>query len=92
VKGIINSLAAYYDGLDVIPTGKVWYGYRPCAPDGMPYIGCVAHGSSIIAATGHAMMGLSLGPATGRMVRDLLVSNIQPPVILQPGRFRLRSR
>jgi D-amino-acid dehydrogenase len=55
------------------PAEKIWYGYRPCSPDGLPYIGKLRAFENLVLATGHAMMGLSLGPATGQVVNDLLM-------------------
>lgn len=49
----------------------VWTGSRPCSPDGLPYLGRTRHRSNLIVATGHAMMGLSLAAATGRLVREV---------------------
>ncbi len=73
VKSILNAASNYYPDLRIANPGPVWYGYRPCTPDGMPYIGRLTKDSSIVLATGHAMMGLSLAPATGRMVKDILL-------------------
>jgi D-amino-acid dehydrogenase len=47
----------------------VWYGYRPCSADGLPYIGKVKE--NVIVATGHAMVGLSLGAGTGKLVSEI---------------------
>jgi len=49
---------------------RVWKGWRPLSPDGLPYIGRVA--DNVFAATGHGMMGISLAPATGSMVAALI--------------------
>lgn len=49
-----------------------WVGLRPCSPDGMPYIGRTARYDNLVVATGHAMMGISLAPATGEIVADLI--------------------
>ena len=74
VRGIIDSVARYYpeftpaDFDDVQP----WRGLRPCSPDGMPYVGRTAKFTNLSLATGHAMMGLSLGPITGRLVAEIL--------------------
>ena len=42
------------------------------SPDGMPYIGRTARWRNAILATGHAMMGLSLGPVTGKIVSAII--------------------
>jgi D-amino-acid dehydrogenase len=92
VQAIADSLTEYYHKLHLEISEKPWFGYRPCSPDGMPYIGRMHDGSNVIVASGHAMMGLSLAPATGTMIRDMILKNVEPPLPLQPGRFRLRSR
>ena len=50
---------------------EVWYGFRPCSPDGLPYIGYAKEVENLLVAGGHAMMGLSLGPATGKLIAEL---------------------
>ena len=50
---------------------NIWFGFRPCSPDGLPYIGYSKKVSNLIVAGGHAMCGLSLGPATGKLVAEL---------------------
>ncbi len=69
-----------------------WSGYRPCLADGMPAIGEVPGRPGLVLATGHAMMGVTLGPATAAIAADLLTGT--PPTIesplLRPDRFRRR--
>lgn len=74
VNGIVKSISQYYPEMKVsVPSKKeVWFGLRPCPPDGMPYIGRSDMFSNLIIATGHSMMGLSLGPATGKLVHELI--------------------
>ena len=73
VQGIVEAIPNYLPGLHVeMPAReKVWYGFRPCSPDGMPYIGFGKHYNNLLLAGGHAMMGLSLGPATGQLIAEL---------------------
>lgn len=73
VQGIVESVLAYLPGLEVsMPLEeKVWYGFRPCSPDGMPYIGFGNRYTNLLYAGGHGMMGLSLGPATGQLIAEL---------------------
>ena len=87
VKSILNAIPDYYSGSVINNPGPVWFGYRPCSPDGLPFIGRLRKGSSIVAATGHAMMGLSLAPVTGRMVRDIVLRDVHPHDKLLPLRF-----
>jgi D-amino-acid dehydrogenase len=74
VKGIADSISKYYPEMkvDLPQKENVWYGLRPCPPDGLPYIGRSKKIKNIIIATGHSMMGLSLGPATGKLVSEII--------------------
>ena len=47
-------------------------GLRPCSPDGLPYIGRVSRFANLSVATAHAMMGISLGPITGKLMAEML--------------------
>jgi len=73
VEGIVNSIPQYYPELPVeVPAKKnIWYGFRPCSPDGLPYLGYSKKLKNLIVAGGHGMMGISLGPATGKLVAEL---------------------
>lgn len=89
VKSILDAVPAYYPEIEIKDAGPVWFGYRPCTPDGMPYIGPLHHGSAVFMASGHAMMGLSLAPVTGRIIKDLL-NGFSPGLALnkmKPARF-----
>jgi len=74
VRGIVEAIPKYYPDMNVeIPKKEnVWHGLRPCSPDGLPYIGRSQKISNLILATGHSMMGLSLGPGTGRLVSEII--------------------
>ncbi|KAA9357664.1 NAD(P)/FAD-dependent oxidoreductase [Larkinella humicola] len=92
VRGIVNSIQNYYPDLPAqLPdVSKVWSGLRPCSPDGLPYIGRVSGFENLTLATGHGMMGVSLGPASGKLVADCL-GNRTPAMELHPfnpDRFR----
>ncbi len=68
---------------------KPWSGLRPCTPDGLPYLGRTRHYSNLVIATGHAMMGMSLGPITGKLVAQML-SGDKPEIdiaLLDPDRY-----
>jgi D-amino-acid dehydrogenase len=73
VKGIVESVPKYFPDLHpALPAEKdVWFGFRPSSPDGLPYIGRSEKYNNLIIATGHGMMGLSLGLATGLLVSEI---------------------
>ena len=66
-----------------------WFGYRPCSADGIPYIGRHRKFDNLILATGHSMLGLGLGPATGKLVSEIALNH--PPCMdvtpFSPNRF-----
>ena len=73
VQGILDSVPRYFTNMHVpMPEKKdIWYGFRPCSPDGLPYIGFSRKIKNLIIAGGHSMMGLGLGPATGLIISEL---------------------
>jgi D-amino-acid dehydrogenase len=91
VAAILEAVPKYFPNLqlDMPETKEIWYGFRPCSPDGLPYIGFSKKVKNMIIAGGHAMMGLGLGPATGRLVADL--ANGHPATVkvdaFDPERF-----
>ena len=74
VRGIIEAIPKYFPDLSpAMPEeGKIWHGFRPCSPDGLPYIGRAGKYKNLLVAGGHGMMGLSLGPATGKLITELI--------------------
>lgn len=76
VKGIVEAIPQYFPDLKpALPAEKdIWYGFRPSSPDGLPYIGASEKFDNLIVATGHGMMGLSLGPATGLLVSQIIAA------------------
>ena len=85
VRGIVESIPKYFPDFkpDVPAQKDIWFGFRPVSPDGMPYIGLSNKYDNLAIATGHAMIGLSLGPATGKIITDVLTGatpemNISP--------------
>lgn len=74
VQGILDAVKRYYPDFDVPlpPKEKIWHGYRPCSADGLPYIGRVKKYDNLSIATGHSMLGLSLGAGTGKLVSEIV--------------------
>ena len=91
VKGIVQSVPRYFPGFGEKDFEGIepWAGLRPVSPDGIPYLGPVDGLENLHASTGHAMMGLSLGPVTGRLMADLLTGSrpFRPIEALAVGRF-----
>ena len=74
VQGILDAVKRFYPDFDVAlpPKEKIWYGYRPCSADGLPYIGRIKKYRNVTVATGHSMLGLSLGAGTGKLIGEII--------------------
>jgi D-amino-acid dehydrogenase len=74
VLAIANGAKSFYPRLEIsaeeIDNAKV--GMRPVSPDGLPYIGKSDTIKNLTIATGHAMMGWSMGPVTGKLVSEII--------------------
>lgn len=73
-----RAATVHRDAMDILPSWsdapveRLWSGLRPCTPDGLPFIGWLREGVPVAVATGHAMLGLTLAPLTGKQVADLI--------------------
>jgi len=91
LRGIVNSVAAYYP--DMTPShfdhASIRSGLRPCSPDGLPYLGRFGRFANLSTACGHAMLGISLAPITGKLMAEL-VSGEKPSLAIEaldPDRY-----
>ena len=55
---------------------KTWMGSRPCFPDSRPVIGPAPGLTGLWLAIGHAHWGLTLGPATGRLIAEMMAGEV----------------
>ena len=74
VRGIVKSVPRYFPDFSESHFAAIepWCGLRPCSPDGLPYLGRSRRIKNLSIATGHGMMGVSLGPVSGRIVADAI--------------------
>lgn len=74
VLAIANGAKKFYPELEITQEeiDDAQTGLRPVSPDGLPYIGRSSNIKNLTFATGHAMMGWSLGPATGKLVSEII--------------------
>ncbi len=89
IDAIRNAASRYLkdwaSGRDVVE----WMGMRPFLPDGLPAIGRAPGFDNVYVAAGHGMLGITLAPATGVAMADLMVRgradlDLTP---FDPGRF-----
>ena len=91
VQQIIDAVPAYFPEFTPADFAglKPWCGLRPVSPDGLPYIGRFGRHQNLTAACGHAMLGVTMAPSTGRLVAEVL-SHRKPSIdlsLLQPDRY-----
>lgn len=74
VNSIFSAAKSYYPNLPVeFPKPeKIWSGLRPLSPDGLPYIGRHSAYKNLVIAGGHAMLGISLAAATGKLIEEII--------------------
>jgi len=58
-----------FDRLRLIYEGT---GFRPCTPDQLPLIGRIPSFDNVFIAAGHCRVGMTLAPATGMLISDML--------------------
>ena len=69
---LLNIAGRWLEGLPPAPEGtEIWTGLRPCTPDGLPLVGRTRDVRNLVVATGHAMLGVSLAPITGWLIRQI---------------------
>ena len=83
-EAMLAKAKRYLPGLET-RGGSQWMGARPSLPDSLPVIDRAPGEPRVVYAFGHGHLGLTQGPATGRLVADLITN--QPPLIdLKPFR------
>jgi D-amino-acid dehydrogenase len=93
VAALLRAPSHYLDGIEPGAAPEVWRGLRPCTPDGLPLVGRVAGLENLLLATGHAMLGMTLGPITGLLIAQLVCGespalDVRP---LDPNRWGRRA-
>lgn len=74
VNAITKAVEQYYPEIELSIEEKrlATCGLRPVSPDGLPYIGTSHKCANLTIATGHAMMGWTMGTATGKLVSEIV--------------------
>jgi D-amino-acid dehydrogenase len=79
-----------FPGLGTARPQSEWCGLRPMSVDGLPIVGPLAGVDGLTVATGHGMLGLTLGPITGEIVANRVLGIPEPRgEALGPARFGL---
>ncbi|WP_086791906.1 NAD(P)/FAD-dependent oxidoreductase [Streptomyces thermovulgaris] len=77
IRAIAEAARPLLRGADLEARQDEWVGSRPCTPDGLPLIGAT-RSPRVFVAGGHGMWGITLGPATGRLLAETIVTGERP--------------
>jgi D-amino-acid dehydrogenase len=89
LSNLQDSARTYLDGMEECRSQDDWVGIRPVTPDGLPTVGPVPGLDGLWVANGHAMLGLTLGPITGKLLAEWILHGAPSEDIaaLSPDRF-----
>jgi D-amino-acid dehydrogenase len=77
VRAIVDAARPLLRGADLDARTDEWVGARPCTPDGLPLIGST-RSPRVFVAGGHGMWGITLGPVTGQLLAEAVVTGRRP--------------
>jgi D-amino-acid dehydrogenase len=80
IDAILASVRDLFQGVDLDDRHDEWVGSRPVTPDGLPLVGAT-RAPGVYVAGGHGMWGIVLGPATGRLLAEQIMTGTVPPEI-----------
>ncbi|MBS12746.1 MAG: FAD-dependent oxidoreductase [Gemmatimonadetes bacterium] len=91
VQSILNAMPSYFPEMsaDKMELIEIWRGLRPCTPDGLPLLGRTDAYDNLIIGAGHATIGISLGPESGRILSQIVEGReiSYDTAALSPDRF-----
>jgi len=88
VGDIVERGATFVPAVAGASRGAVRACARPLSLDGRPLIGRIPWVEGLWVVAGHGPWGISTGPASGRLVADLITGVVSaPPAALDPARF-----
>jgi glycine oxidase len=86
IQGLLSFARDLVPALTSAPLERSWAGLRPGSPDGLPFIGLVPGIENLFVAAGHFRAGIQLSPATGLVLKELLLGQ---PLTVSLESFRL---
>ncbi len=80
IKALVDAAGQLLNGVHLDERQDEWVGARPCTSDGLPLIGRSNH-PRIFVAGGHGMWGITLGPVTGKLLAEQIVTGATPDAL-----------
>lgn len=81
LEGLMSAAAALLPRTADLPVERVWAGFRPGTPDGLPVLGPDPDLDGLFYATGHYRSGILLAPITAELIAELLTGGTLPVAI-----------
>ncbi|QQS41313.1 MAG: FAD-binding oxidoreductase [Acidobacteriota bacterium] len=66
----------YFPSAAGVNATRIWTGFRPATPDGLPYIGKVREYDHVFAATGHEGLGITTSLGTAALIADEILGRV----------------
>ena len=92
IQAIAEAARPLLRGADLDNRQDEWVGSRPCTVDGLPLIGATEESPRVFAAGGHGMWGITLGPVTGRLLAEKMVTGKRSSCAVRPAALSAPSR
>ncbi len=80
IEAMVDAARPLLTGLDLDDRADEWVGSRPCTTDGLPLIGRT-RSARVFVGGGHGMWGIALGPVTGRLLAEQVVTGATPAAL-----------
>ncbi|MFK5633072.1 NAD(P)/FAD-dependent oxidoreductase [Ornithinimicrobium sp. LYQ103] len=80
ITAIVDSVRPLVRGVDLEDRQDEWVGSRPVTADGLPLVGRTGS-PRVFAAGGHGMWGMTLGPITGQLLAEQVVTGAVPAAL-----------
>ena len=87
VDALVRSVKPLLGGVDWDSVSDVWVGPRPVTADGLPLVGATGV-PGLFVAGGHGMWGVTLGPITGKLLAEQMVTGTAPEALAAFGALR----
>jgi len=75
VKAVVDAAGPLLPGADFARRTDEWAGPRPCTADGLPLVG-PTRSPRVHVCGGHGMWGIALGPLTGKLLAESIVTGV----------------
>lgn len=80
IKALVDQAGTLLHGAHLEDRQDEWVGARPCTADGIPLVGATRD-PRVYVAGGHGMWGITLGPVSGRLLAERIVTGRENPAL-----------